>query len=529
MNEYYIYLRKSRKDQEAEAHGEGETLARHEKALLDLAKKQHLNVTKIYREVVSGETIASRPEIQKMLLEVEQGIPAGVLVMEVERLARGDTKDQGIIAEAFKFGDVKIITPMKTYDPCNEFDEEYFEFGLFMSRREYKAINRRLQRGRMAAVQEGKYVAGAAPYGYRKIKIPHAKGYTLEIVEEQANVVRLIYDLYTTGELQDDNTYKKLGIYLICKKLDSMHIHPAINNSWSTATVKDILTNPTYTGKIRWQWRRYIKAIEGGEVTVKRPKDKNCMVCDGLHEAIIPEDQFNIAQEILSARSYPPVASNKVLKNPLTGIVKCAKCGKPMTRIKNKGKYNYYSLMCPNRNCSTVSAPIYLVEEKLIESLKEWIESYKLEWDADSHFDDSLLLVKKQAIVREEKNIDELKKQLSNTYTLVEKGIYSTDIFLERSKQLTDEINMTTNKLDTLRSKYQKELQREEARTSYIPKVEQIVETYSELESPEARNQLLKSVLEYVTYEKDTPNRKGNRDNANFKLCLYPNLPKTTD
>ena len=127
MEQYLIYLRKSRSDLEAEAHGEGETLSRHEHTLLELAKRQHLNVTDIYREVVSGDTIAARPMMQRVLSEVEQGVWSGVLVMEVERLARGDTIDQGIIAQTFKFSGTKIITPIKTYDPDNEFDEEYFE------------------------------------------------------------------------------------------------------------------------------------------------------------------------------------------------------------------------------------------------------------------------------------------------------------------------------------------------------------------------------------------------------------------
>ncbi len=95
---YCIYLRKSRTDAEAEARGEGETLARHEKALLELAKRLHLNVTEIYREIVSGDTIAARPVMQQLLSAVEQGVWEGVLVMEVERLARGDTIDQGIVA-----------------------------------------------------------------------------------------------------------------------------------------------------------------------------------------------------------------------------------------------------------------------------------------------------------------------------------------------------------------------------------------------------------------------------------------------
>ena len=155
---YAIYLRKSREDMEAEKYGEGETLARHEKILTTLAEKRNLTIGKIYKEVVSGETISERQEMQKLLRDVENEKWTGVLVVEVERLARGDTADQGRVSKAFQYSHTKIITPVKTYDPDNEFDEEYFEFGLFMSRREYKTINRRLQRGRELSCQEGKFV-----------------------------------------------------------------------------------------------------------------------------------------------------------------------------------------------------------------------------------------------------------------------------------------------------------------------------------------------------------------------------------
>ena len=199
MSTYAIYLRKSRKDAEAEVHGEGETLARHKRILLDYAEKHKLQISEIYEEIVSGESIAARPQMQRLLSNVEQGLYSGVLVIEVERLARGDTIDQGIVAQTFKFSDTMIITPTKTYDPNNEFDEEYFEFGLFMSRREYKTINRRLQRGRASAAKEGKYIASIAPYGYEKVKIPNDKGYTLKIIPEQAEVIKNIFDWYING------------------------------------------------------------------------------------------------------------------------------------------------------------------------------------------------------------------------------------------------------------------------------------------------------------------------------------------
>ena len=194
-----IYLRKSRADREAEARGEEETLARHERILLDLAKRRSCHIGAIYREVVSGETISARPVMQRLLQEVESGMWDGVLVVEVERLARGDSIDQGVVARAFQYSDTKIITPTKTYDPNNEFDEEYFEFGLFMSRREYKTIKRRLNAGRVSSVQEGKYCGNKPPYGYRRVKLEHTKGYSLEPIPEQAEIVKLIYNWYTYG------------------------------------------------------------------------------------------------------------------------------------------------------------------------------------------------------------------------------------------------------------------------------------------------------------------------------------------
>ena len=78
MSNYCIYLRKSRADAEAEARGDGETLLRHEKALIELAKKMNLNVKSIYREIVSGETISARPIMQQLLSEVGPGLWDGV-------------------------------------------------------------------------------------------------------------------------------------------------------------------------------------------------------------------------------------------------------------------------------------------------------------------------------------------------------------------------------------------------------------------------------------------------------------------
>ena len=304
--QYSLYLRKSRADLEAEERGEGETLARHEKMLIELARRYGFSIGKIYREIVSGESIEARPVVQELLKDVESGRWKGVLVVEVERLARGDTMDQGRVAKSFKFSNTKIITPIKIYDPNDEFDEEYFEFGLFMSRREYKTINRRLQRGRVSSVKEGKYVGSVAPFGYERVKLVKDKGYTLA-KNDEAPVVKKIFQLYA---------YNEIAINEVVRQLNLVGFKPRKAEKWTISAVKDILSNPIYIGKIRWDSRKTVKEYRNGKIVNTRPRNENYTLCDGLHEPIIDMETWNIVQEKRSKHT-PAVIHNKVVQNPL--------------------------------------------------------------------------------------------------------------------------------------------------------------------------------------------------------------------
>ena len=173
----------------------------------------------------------------------------------------------------------KIVTPLKVYDPNNEYDEEYFEFGLFMSRREYKTINRRLQRGRLASAKEGKWVSGVAPYGYERVRVPNDKGWTLRPVEAEADIVRFIFRLYTSGEEEDGGSVKRAGTYSLALRLDNMGVAPPGGASyWSSTTIQQILQNPVYIGKIRWNVHKSKKRIINSAVRVERYTDRKSVV-----------------------------------------------------------------------------------------------------------------------------------------------------------------------------------------------------------------------------------------------------------
>jgi DNA invertase Pin-like site-specific DNA recombinase len=499
---------------ELEAKGELETLARHKKILLDLAKSRGLSIGRIYEEIVSGESIEARPVVQQLLEDVEQGLWEGVLVMEVERLARGDTIDQGIVARAFKMGNTKIITPIKSYDPNNEFDEEYFEFGLFMSRREYKTITRRIQTGRIASAKEGRFVGSTPPYGYDRVRIKGDKGFTLVPNPDEAPVVKMIYDLYTSGN----------GMTTIAAKLDSMGIRPRNTEKWERCTISDILKNPVYIGKIRWSYRQEKKIKEQGETKVRRIVNKSHILVDGLHPAIITESQFKEAQEVRKRNTRKTTKKNFQLQNPLAGIVYCNLCGRPMTRLAPNYKTHYDALKCPNRYCNNVSAPIFLVEQKILESLRIWIEKYKIEVTKKEPPKDSQQ-VKKRALASQIKELETINKQISNTYDLLEQGIYTVEVFSARNAELSQRKASVEQRISELESEIEKDKHRKEVNTEIIPKIVGVLEAYETATSPQVKNDMLHQILEKVLYQKDKPNTKGNLYNDNFTLLVFPKLP----
>lgn len=526
---YCLYLRKSRTDLDAEANGETETLARHEKILLDLAKRMHLDVTEIYREVVSGETISSRPVVQRVLNEVENGLWDGVLVVEIERLARGDTIDQGIVSRAFKFSNTKIITPLKTYDPNNEFDEEYFEFGLFMSRREYKTIRRRLTQGRMSSAKEGKHTGSKAPYGYDRIHVDNGKGYTLLPNVKEAPVVKMMFDWFVHGEVQEDGSRKKLGTMAIANRLTDLRIPtPSGNSVWSQRSVHWILHNPVYIGKIRWGYKKDKKIIVDGIVKRKRiiPPEKDQILVEGLHPAIIPEDIFEQAQDIFGEGGAPSVTASRELKNPLSGIVVCGICGAP---LRYKIGYNRQSnlLHCRTHGCECKGSYFNIVEKRLLDALQEWIDHYKMSWNDMPEETNSLLTLKKQAYDTSIRELNTLTKQLDKAHDFLEQGIYDTDTFLSRSKALSEKIADTEKVIAKLSADIQNERRRENNRRNLIPKAEKLIDVYWQLPTATAKNEMLKEILEKVEYTKLRAGDRSGKGKDDFELILYPKLPKS--
>ena len=210
-DEVIVYLRKSRADDPLLSVEE--VLARHESILDEWAIKNlgaKVPEENKIKEVVSGETIADRPGIQKMLRLIESPKYKAALVVEVERIGRPDLEDIGRISKLFRFTNTIVITPPKAYDLRDDYDRDAFERELKKGNEVLEYIKKIMSRGTERSKAEGNYVGSIPPFGYDKVWITEGKRKcpTLAINEEQANFVRMVFDLYVNKDMGMPNVSK---------------------------------------------------------------------------------------------------------------------------------------------------------------------------------------------------------------------------------------------------------------------------------------------------------------------------------
>ncbi|MEK5500952.1 recombinase family protein [Bacillus sp. FSL M8-0168] len=518
FNRTAMYLRKSRADMEAEARGEGETLEKHKKHLLEYAKNNNLNIVKIRKEIVSGEHLFNRPEMMQLLQEVREKKYDSVLVIDIERLGRGNMQEQGLILETFKESDTKIITPLKIYDLNNELDEEHTEFETFMSRRELKKTTRRLQRGRIDSVKEGNYLGTHPPYGYEIVK--SYKTRTLAPLPEESKIVKLIFSWYT-----DPIPEKRLGSSAIANKLNEMGVKTKRGMQWTSSSVLAIIKNAVYAGRIQWKKKDIKRTSPGKKEARTRPKE-DWIDVEGKHEALVSLETFNKAQEILKTKYHVPYQLLSGITNPLAGLIRCNKCGASMVfRPYTKQKPHIKCYNAPR--CQNKASNFELVEQRLLQGLQAWLADYKAQWDKfENHVNDENekqeIEIKKAALASLKNELKQTEKQKLKLFELLERGIYSEELFLERSQVIT----ATLDELKTNIKKIEQELntnqqQQKENIKEILPYYENILDLYFKTDDPKKKNAMLKSILHKAVYNKE---KHQMRDE--FELVIYPKLPE---
>ncbi len=490
------YLRKSQLDRDFQDLSVEETLKRHRKQLAEFCERRKIHVDVILEEVVSGESLSQRPQMQKLLELVSTGEYDGVVCMDIDRLSRGSGFDTGYITQVLQVNNCKIITPDKTYDLNNDSDEQFTDMKFMFSRFELKTISKRLVNGRKQSVGEGKFVGSTAPYGYEKIKLKGEKGYILKPLQKEAGIVKTIFDLYVNGNV---------GYQGIANKLNELGVEARTENGWTRQSVYHVVSNPVYIGKTKWGANPVKKTIVDGQLRKKRYHTDEYMLFEGRHEALIDIETFEKATTIRERKTHPSVVNGNPIRNPFASLIKCGGCGKTVRFGHKKTAGSSYRYQCENTKCDCRSTKAEQIEPIIVEKMREYLHAYTIQIENEPEtikLDGTLEAYKKE--------LEELEAQQDKLCDLLEQGVYTVQMFTSRNQKLSDRIRSLEESIKSLTS----ELEKEDQGASLIPTTEALLASYDTLTGAE-KNQIWLQVLDHIEYYR----KKGTDD---IEITLYP-------
>ena len=364
-------------------------------------------------------------------------------------------------------------------------------------------IAENVKMGMMARAKEGKWNGGKV-LGYDIVEIPsegkRRKETKLVINEKEAMTVRRIFELYSTGH----------GYKATVNRVNQEGHRSKKGNPFATATIKEILKNPVYIGKIRYNLRQ--------DWNEKRRKNinPNPILVEGEHEAIIDNETWEKVQIILKDRSK---THNRVYDSefPLTGLLKCPVCGASMTISRSYHKRKdgtkkiaeYY--VCGNwKNkgtavCNSNSIRAEVADEVVINKLVDTVNNELLLKKVISNINQnrsSKLKPKLDEMNVVSKEIDRLSSKKNSSIELFEDGILTKNELSQRIKKLNEEIDTLKFRLDELKQ----DVMLAEGGPVPFELVSQVMnkfgEIFKESSTRQQRKQLLNLLVSKITIDK---------------------------
>lgn len=181
-------------------------------------------------------------------------------------------------------------------------------------------------------------------------------------------------------------------------------------------------------------------------------------------------------------------------------------------------------IRCSSHNlCKATSAPLHIVEQTVIDTLSQWCRDFDATRAAESLRDEARPARMNAVIDAAEKEIATLTGQLSRLRDLLEQGIYTPDVYVERQTELSRRISENRAKIERLRAEIT--VPHADAIAANIDKIRTVVQVYSAAQSAEEKNNLLKSVIRRVEYYKTTPNRTTGATVGDLSLEIFPAIP----
>jgi len=423
-----IYVRVSTEEQAQE----GFSIRGQQQKLKDYALIKDWSIYKIYAdEGISGKNITERPAVNELIEDIKAGHVKNVLVFKIDRLTRS-TADLLYLVELFNQYDCAFNSLMESIDTQTASGRMFLKIIGIFAEFERENIVERVTLGNERKAREGYTLASwRISYGYDR-----PKGQEIQTINKAESViVREIFEMYVR---------QGMSITGIARALNLRGVPTKEGSTWSNATVKSVLTNHTYIGKVRYH------------IVDK----KTSAIYDGLHEAIISEELFDEAQELIAKNVRNAPTKRPREKSYFTGMLLCAKCKNRFFPHTNR---EYIRYLCTGKRfalCNASSMDHRNVETAFseyiekIQTLSE-IDAVEIKKQEEVRQEAQQAIQayqeKQQQLKRREKEIMQLyvhneiefdaykamKKQIANDLEVVQKEIARLDVLVEKEKEPT--------------------------------------------------------------------------------------------
>lgn len=281
-----LYIRVSTTEQALE----GYSVAEQENRLRRYCEAMGLRIHKVHIDAGFSGASLDRPAIKEVIKDIQGHLVSKVIVWKLDRLSRSQKDMLIMLEDVFLANDCDFISMMESFDTSTAFGRAIVGILAAFAQLERENIKERTTMGRHARLAKGHYNGSRPPLGYRFLEGSN----DLKIDSYEASIVREIFSLFLGG------TSINAIAALMQKKYTTVR-------TWNNTMIRRTLKNPVYIGKVR-------------DVDVVR---------DGIHEAIISEAEFYMANAILQHNQEIKKQSCRS-RSLLTGLLYCGDCGARM-------------------------------------------------------------------------------------------------------------------------------------------------------------------------------------------------------
>lgn len=510
-----IYCRVS----SAEQAEEGYSIDEQERLLKKFCEDNDYTIFKVYSDKgISGKSIKARPAMKEMLKEADEKKFDMVITWKINRIARNMLNLLQIV-DLLEKNNISF----KSYSENFETETPMGKFSLQMmgavGELERGTIAQNVKMGMLARAREGRW-NGNILLGYNlkgKDGSTNKKRKDTELVinESEAEIVRTIFSMYSEG-----NGYKS-----IANKLNTFGYTTKRGNPFSINAIKDILKNPVYIGKIRYN------VLQNWSEKRRRHKNPKPLIVDGIHEAIIDQELWDKVQKMMEDSKGKP---SRIYDGefPLTGILKCPVCNSGMVIMRSskarkdgtRHRIEYYCCGAwKNKGtavCHSNSINVNKANEYVFGKLSELLNNDKLIKDIVANINTTrkaMVDPSKDELEKILKELDKLEAKKKKVFEAYEDDIITKKDFSDRMAEIKSREEMLQQEVNNLKSNILDDGIQEVSYEFVREILSSFSKMLSELPSREQQKKLLHMLISKITINKT-------RDIESIELNINDNL-----